>query len=214
MLLRIMKKDGKLILLLFLSIIVMLLCNMEIKISCSVKWIEFGKNVFYSIAGGYIAGYIFYFFSVSIPQLKRQIPILKVVSQHLIYSKSELMDLSSSICDTSEIKDTSFRNKLASKISEDNYQISQKNCQLIALAMFNIKKLIESPSSIYEVLELNDLNNICEINRITTKIYTQVTDVMPNPLYLSMKDYCKFVNSILEVYNLLEDVYVSIEKML
>ena len=80
--------------------------------------------------------------------------------------------------------------------------------------MFNIKKLIESPSSIYEVLELNDLNNICEINRITTKIYTQVTDVMPNPLYLSMKDYCKFVNSILEVYNLLEDVYVSIEKML
>jgi len=209
-----MKKDGKLILMLFLSVIVMLLCNMEIYISCSVEWIYFAKNVLHSVAGGYIAGYIFYFFSVSIPQSKRQIPILKVVSQNLIYAESELMDLSSFICGTSDIKTASFRDKLATELNEDNYQINQKNCQFIALAMFNIKKLIESPSSVYEVLELNDLNNICEINRLTTKIHTQVTDMNPNPLCFDKKEYDKFVDNILKIYNLLDEIHVNIEKIL
>lgn len=211
MFVRLMKKEKVQLLLFILSVSLMFLCNMKISIDCSVNWLKLVKEAVFTIAGSYIAGYIFYVFSVLVPQLKRQKPIYKVISQLIVYAKSELMELCYNIYGKYNVDKVSFFEKLATKESDDNYIISQKNYEFIRLAMYNIKELTESSAFKMEFLELKDLENMCEVIRIVTKIHTQVTDALPTPLYFGIKEYKSFVDNILHVYDLLEDVNISVK---
>lgn len=214
MIVRLIKKDGWLIFLFFLCIIVMLLCNMRIEISCSVEWLKFLKEAAFCIAGGYIAGYIFYIFSVYVPQSKRLPAVYSLIDKQIIYAKSELMDLSYNVCGQYELKAKLLLSKLAEVKSEDNFVIPQTHCRYLAFAMANIKKFLDYPISKIELLESNDLKNLCEVIKIVTKIHSQVIDVQPNCMYFGKKEYEEFVKNIVLVDKLLETIQNNLKNII
>lgn len=190
----------------------MFLCNLRIEISCSVEWLKFIKEASFCIAGGYIAGYIFYIFSVLVPQSKRLPAVYSLIDKLLIYAKSELMDLSYNVCGQYELKETLLLSKLAEEKSEDNFVIPQTHCRYVALAMANINKFLEYPASKIELLESNDFNNLCEVIKIATQIHSQIIDIQPDCMCFDKKEYEKFAKNIVLVDELLETIQNSIKK--
>ena len=187
---------------------------MRIEISLSVEWLKFIKEAAFCIAGSYIAGFIFYIFSVLIPQSKRLPAVYSLIDKLLTYAKSELMDMSYNVCGQYELKETVLLSNLAEEKGEDNFVIPQTHCRCVGFAMANINKFLDYPASKIELLESKDLKNLCEVIKIVNQIHTQVVDAQPNCMIFDKKEYEKFAKSIVCVDKLLETIQKNFKKIL
>jgi hypothetical protein len=191
---------------------VILLENTKLSISLSIEWIKFLKEVAYNVAGSYIAGYLFYFFSVLIPQSKRLVSIYNVIFEHIRYAKDELKDLSYNVCGSFNIEENGFGLKLAEKKGEDNNEICEEHGKLIAMTMTNIDDFMSFSLANAEHLDNEELSNLCKIKKLVIKLYYKATNFQTYPILMGEKEYKEFINEIREVNILLESIQTSIKK--
>ena len=215
MLCKLILKDPWLIVLFGLSLLGFLFCNMNISIACSinVNWAKFMKDLILAVSGSYIAGYLFYVFSVLLPKSKQLPPIYEVMCQQVLYAKSALMELSYDVTGAYEFNADALRSKLAGeRLADNSVNVTPDNCSRILQSMNNVYLLIQYPMSKIELLHQENLENLCEVLKQASWLIARIKDVHPNPMYFSNEDYNKFIDAITKVYNLLEKTYKNLGK--
>lgn len=198
-----------------LSIAVLFFFNMKFSFMCSIDidWIQFLKESFSAIAGSYIAGYLFYIFSVLYPKSKQLPPIFKVMKQQILFAKSQVMDLSYNVCGKYEINNNNlFKSMLISRKIGDSIEVNNNNCRLVLQTMNNILLLMQYPMSKSELLYKEDIDNLSEVTIIVSWTIARIMDVKPDSMLFEEKDFQKFYDGIVKLYNLLECTYNHLEK--
>ena len=188
---------------------------MSISFSCSIdiNWTKFVKDSLFAIAGSYVAGYLFYIFSVLYPKSKQIPPLFKLMLQQIGYAKSALMDLSFSTCGKYDINDVGFKSSLGKRIG-DSIEVSQENCKAILQTMNNVHLLMQFTMSKIEFLYSEDVNNLSEVIRIVSRNISRILDIKPEPMLFGEREFNEFGDGIVKVYNLLDETYSNLEKFI
>lgn len=193
---------------------------MELSIHCSVEWHKIIKEVINSIAGGFIAGCLFYIISVLLPKTKREPPILGLICQQLRYAKDDLDEMSKIVCEKNA---KNFNLEKYKK--HDFYELTSSNCRFILHAMNNVNMLIQYPMLKIDLLGNEDVKRISKTSQLVTKNITRLNDALePDNIncssitdngnrnnhfaYLNDKD----IEVIKQIYNLLEQIYNNLKK--
>ena len=188
---------------------------MSISFSCSIdiNWTKFVKDSLFAIAGSYVAGYLFYIFSVLYPKSKQIPPLFKLMLQQIGYAKSALMDLSFSTCGKYDINDVGFKSSLKKRIG-DSIEVSQENCKAILQTMNNVHLLMQFTMSKIEFLYSEYVNNLSEVIRIVSRNISRILDIKPEPMLFGEREFNEFGDGIVKVYNLLDETYSNLEKFI
>ncbi len=95
-----------LVLFLVIAIVVMMMCKVEswqFYVDFSNEWVELINDTGFCIASSYIAGYIFYIFSVLYPWVIRRKKIIGISKKLLRYTIDDYNYMFSKICDCGTI---------------------------------------------------------------------------------------------------------------
>lgn len=141
----------------------MLLRHTDLLVCAHIRWGEFLSDAISSIAGGFIAGYLFYIFSVLLPKSKRLPPILKLVAQHVRYAKEGLDDKSNTICGKGA------KNFRLQKSDYGSYGLTHENCRYILQALEDVRLFIQYPFSQVENLSNKNVELLSSTGQLVIK---------------------------------------------
>ena len=218
---RLILKEWILIFICFICLFVMLICNAKLSLFCQIEWHSFIKEAFNSIAGSFIAGYLFYIFSVLLPKSKKLPPVLGLSCQQIRYAKEGLDEKSHVIC----YKDAKEFMLNAKNETCGSYELTQMNCRYILQAVKDVNMFIQYPMSKVEYLDNEDVKRLSKTAQLVTKSISRLSDALqidflssenikiigvqqPGKAYLDDKD----VAIIKEIATLLEEIYNNLKK--
>ncbi len=161
------------------------------------------NDIIFSIAGGYVSGYIVYVLSNLVPYSKRQRPILRIVKERLWNTICEMEDDFSVIygkrtLNTNTIDD--FLLALASEKNEYHYKIKACNSNFILKCMGHVSITLDSVIPHIEYIDELDLEQISNIIQNTTDVMTVLNMSDGKDSFLDDKGIRKLSMNILKVY--------------
>lgn len=212
----------------FLSLValyVMMMCKIEswqFYVDLSNEWVEFTNDTGFCIASSYIAGYIFYIFSVLYPWVKRRKKMLGISKNLLRYTIDDYDSMFSTICDNccTDIDESLF---IKSIVQENNgicNYIDWDNCSFIQKGLCEIKTALQyfvSISDYLEEYELRKLNKAFELIEkcliiIKDKSVDIKTEASLSKIPFGNEELENWINSLFELKEILTDMYDHINK--
>lgn len=202
-----------------LGIIVMVVCKVDDLKYC-VDWgngyPDAINEIIFSIAGGYISGYIIYVLSTLVSYSKRQRPILKVIKDRLFYTKCEMEDCFSEIYGKRMLSNDTineFESALASEKNEYHYKIKECNSNFILKCMGHVSITLDSVIPHIEYIDELDLEQISYMIQNTTYVMTVLNMSDGKDTFIDNKGIRKLSMNILKVYEGLSMYHSKLEKI-
>lgn len=207
----------------FLSLValyVMMMCKLESRqfyVDLSNEWVEFINDTGFCIASSYIAGYIFYIFSVLYPWVKRRKKMLGISKNLLRYTIDDYDSMFSTVCDCccTYIDESLF---IKSIVQENNgfcNYIDWDNCSFIQKGLCEIKTALQyfvSISDYLEDYELGKLNKTFELIEKCLNIIKDKRDDQKSKIPFGNEELENWINSLFELKEVLTDMYDHINK--
>ena len=209
----------KLFYLSLVALCVMMMCKIESRqfyVDLSNEWVEFINDTGFCIASSYIAGYIFYIFSVLYPWVKRRKKMLGISKNLLRYTIDDYDSMFSTVCDCCTDIDKSLLIK--SIVQENNgfcNYIDWDNCSFIQKGLCEIKTALQYFVSISDYLEdheLGKLNKTFELIEKCLIIIKDKSDDQKSKIPFGNEELENWINSLFELKEVLTDMYDHINK--
>lgn len=174
------------------------------------------NEIIFSIAGGYVSGYIVYVLSTLVPYSKRQRPILKIIKERLWNTICEMEDDFSVIygkrtLNTNTIDDFLFA--LASEKNEYHYKIKACNSNFILKCMGHVSITLDSVIPHIEYIDELDLEQISNMIQNTTDVMTVLNMSDGKDSFLDYKGIRELSMNILRVYEGLSKYHSKLENI-
>lgn len=215
----------KLLTLSLIALFVMMMCKIEFwqfHVNMSNEWVEFINDTGFCIASSYIAGYIFYIFSVLYPGVKRRKKVLGISKNLLRYTIDDYDYMFSTVCDcccTDVDKSMLIKSIVQESNSFSNY-IDKDSCYFIQKRLCGMNTALQHFVSISDYLEDNELGNLNKAFELIEKCLIIIRDKSDN---IKSEDFSSIIsfnndelenlaNSLFELRETLTDMYNHINK--
>ena len=212
-----------LVLLLAIAIVVMMMCKVEswqFYVNFSDEWVEFINDTGFCIASSYIAGYVFYIFSVLYPWVKRRKKMLGISKNLLRYTIDDYNYMFSKICDCGTIDKPLFIKSIVQEEKDSRNYMDRDSCSFIQEKLCEMKTALQhfiSISDYMEDYELGILNKAFELiekclNIIKDKSDDIKSETPSSILCFGTEELENWIKSLFELKEALTDMYYHINK--
>ena len=210
----------KLLTLSLIALFVMMMCKIEFwqfHVNISNEWVEFINDTGFCIASSYIAGYIFYIFSVLYPGVKRRKKVLGISKNLLRYTIDDYDYMFSTVCDCccTDIDESLFIKRIVQENNGFCNYIDWNNCSFIQKGLCEIKTALQyfvSISDYLEDYELGKLNKTFELIEKCLNIIKDKRDDQKSKIPFGNEELENWINSLFELKEALTDMYDHINK--
>lgn len=207
------------------AIVFLMMCKIEqlqFYVDWSNEWVEFVNDTGFCIASSYIAGYIFYIFSVLYPWVKRRKKMLGISKNLLRYTIDDYDSMFSTVCDcccTDVDKSMLIKSIVQESNSFSNY-IDKDSCFFIQKRLCGMNTALQHFVYISDYLEDNELGNLNKAFELIEKCLIIIRDKSDN---IKSEDFSSIIsfnndelenlaNSLFELRETLTDMYNHINK--
>ena len=207
------------------AIVFLMMCKIEqlqFYVDWSNEWVEFVNDAGFCIASSYIAGYIFYIFSVLYPWVIRRKKMLGISKKFLRYTIDDYDYMFSTVCDCccTDIDESLFLKSIVQEdIGSGNY-LDSHSCSLIQEKLCEMKTALQYFVSISDYLEDDELKILNKAFEMIEKCLIIIKDKSDNiksedsssTISFKKEELENWVNSLFELRDTLTDLYNHINK--